>query len=202
MKENKIHIAAMSVGAAVNFVLFAVKLYIGISSNSLSVYLDAINNAGDILVCIIALISFILIKKLGGRESARAQSLCSFVVYIVITVTGCYFIYNGIERIMYPMPVSYTYKYAAAISATIPVKILLGLFYRKFNKKAQSPVLSALERDSFLDCFVTLFSLMSIILVPMVQFAADGIFAVITGSIITVGAVKNVKKEILFLVRD
>lgn len=193
---------AAAAGTAVNFCLFLTKIYVGISSNSLSIYCDAINNLGDTFASLIALAGFIMIKKFTERKSARTQSLFTFVIDIIIAVTGAYFVYNGLERILYPLPVSYSVKYAFIILATIAVKILLGIFYILFNRKAPSPVLRAMITDSFLDCFITFATLMSLFLVPRVEFATDGFFAVITGLIITVSAVKNIISQAKFLIND
>lgn len=78
MKKTGISTAVF--GTVFNFALFLVKLYIGISSNSLTVYCDAINNLGDAFACLVALIGFIIASKLDERRSSRAQSLCTFVI--------------------------------------------------------------------------------------------------------------------------
>jgi divalent metal cation (Fe/Co/Zn/Cd) transporter len=193
-------IKATIFGITVNFLLFLVKLYIGISANSLPIYCDAINNLGDTFSCVIGLLGFFLIKKLDETKSLRAQSLCTFIISLVIAVSGIYFVYNGIERTIYPLPINYTHKYVYAISATILVKIIMGIVYHLFNKKQKSSVLSALVLDSFLDCFVTAFALMSLVLVTKINFAADGVFAIVTGLIITVSAVKNLINETKYLI--
>lgn len=193
---------ATIIGLASNFVLFLIKLYVGISSNSLAIYCDAVNNLGDALACVIAIIGFVLIKKMSEQKSARTQSLCTFVISILIAVSGGYFIYNGIERLLYPLPVSYIKEYAIIIVATIFAKILMGIMYYGFNKKANSVVLKALVLDCGLDCLVTAFALMSIVLVSRVNFAIDGAFAIITGAIITASAIKNLIEQAKFLIND
>lgn len=185
-----------------NFLLFLLKLYIGISSNSLAIYCDAVNNLGDTFACGVALGGFWLMKKLGEKQSKRAQSLCTFIIGLFIAVTGFLFIYHGTERLMYPVPVSYLVKYAVLLAVTIAVKLLMGLMFRAFNKKADSSVLKALELDSYLDCLVTLTALMSLVLVDKVNFAVDGTFAVIAGGIITVSAIKNLIHESKYLIMN
>lgn len=194
-------IAAVS-GLALNFILFTVKLFIGISSASLSIYCDAINNLGDTFACIVAILGFAVLKKMNERQSDRMQSLCTFVIGIFIAVTGIYFVYNGIERIMYPVPVQYLTKYAVIVAATVFVKIGMGIMYKLFDKKAPSPVIKALALDSFLDSLITVAALMSLVLIQKVNYAVDGIFAVITGSIITVSAIKNIISQSKFLINN
>ena len=141
---KNIHIKAVVIGAVLNILLFFVKLYVGISSNSLSVYCDAINNLGDTFACLIALLGFVIAKKTGEKKQLKIQSLCTFVISMIIFVTGAYFIYNGLERLMYPLQISYSNQYAIIITVTVFVKILMGFMYMAFNKKKPSPVIKAL----------------------------------------------------------
>lgn len=199
---NKTNIIASALGAGINFILFLAKLYVGISTNSLSVYCDSINNLGDTFACLIAVIGLALSGKLIERQNKRAQSLCTFVISLIIAVTGAYFVYNGTERIMYPLPVSYSKNYALIIIAAIFVKIAMGVMFCAFYSKNHSPVLKAFITDSFLDCFVTLSALMGLFLVSKLNFAVDGIFAVITGGIITVISIKEIINQAKYLIKE
>ncbi|MBQ3904218.1 MAG: cation transporter [Eubacterium sp.] len=191
---------AVIFGAVLNFTLAVVKLYIGISSNLLTIYCDAVNNLADNFSCVLAIGGFILVKKLGERQSERAQSLCTFVISAIVAVTGIYFVYNGLERFLYPTPVVYSIKYAVLIAVTVGVKIFMAVMYKAFNKHENSDVLRALVTDSILDCFITVAALMSLFLVSKLNYAVDGVFAVVTGGIITVSAIRSLIKEAKFLV--
>ena len=199
---KRVGIKATVIGGVANLLLFFIKLYVGISANSLAVYCDAVNNLGDTLACIIALLGFFALKSLDEKRASRLQSLCTFVIELLIAFTGCYFVYNGLERMMYPLPVTYIKRYAILIGVTIVVKALMAVMYRAFNKKIDSAVLKALILDSALDCFITLFALMSLILVNKVNFAIDGIFAIITGSAITVAAIREVIGQAKYLINN
>ncbi len=191
---------AVIFGAVLNFTLAVVKLYIGISSNLLTIYCDAVNNLADNFSCVLAIGGFILVKKLGEKQSERAQSLCTFVISAIVAVTGIYFVYNGLERFLYPTPVVYSVKYAVLIAITVGVKIFMAVMYKAFNKHENSDVLRALVTDSILDCFITVAALMSLFLVSKLNYAVDGVFAVVTGGIITVSAIRSLIKEAKFLV--
>ena len=135
-------------------------------------------------------------------KSQKIQSLCTFVISLIIAATGAYFVYNGLQRLMYPLRIAYSEEYAYIIIATVFAKILMGLMYMAFNKKASSPVLKAMILDSFLDCAVTIFALMGLFLITKVNFAADGIFAIIIGTAVTVSAVKNTIEQSKFLINN
>lgn len=199
---NKIGIKATALGAIFNTVLFFSKFYVGISTNSLSIYCDAINNLGDTFACLIAVFGFFLARKVTELKSQKIQSLCTFVISLIIAATGAYFVYNGLQRLMYPLRIAYSEEYSYIIIATVFAKILMGLMYMAFNKKASSPVLKAMILDSFLDCAVTIFALMGLFLITKVNFAADGIFAIIIGTAVTVSAVKNTIEQSKFLINN
>lgn len=199
---NKIGIKATALGVIFNTVLFFAKFYVGISTNSLSIYCDAINNLGDTFACLIAVLGFFLARKVTELKSQKIQSLCTFVISLIIAATGAYFVYNGLQRLMYPLRIAYSEEYAYIIIATVFAKILMGLMYMVFNKKASSPVLKAMILDSFLDCAVTIFALMGLFLITKVNFAADGIFAIIIGTVVTVSAVKNTIEQSKFLINN
>ena len=199
---KKIFLTAGITGLIVNFLLFTAKLYVGNAAFSLTIYCDAINNLGDTFSCLLATVSFALAVKLGGRRSLRVQSLASFVISIIIAITGLFFIYRGLDRLMYPAAPMYTGKYKLIILAAVLAKLLLGFVMIHLNKKAPSPIIRALALDSFADCFVTGFTLMNMLLTSRVNFAFDAYFAFVCGAVITAEAVKCIIKESKFLINE
>lgn len=189
-------------GIVMNFGLFLLKLYVSIGSNSLSIYCDAINNLLDIFSCAVVLAGFLLVSRLDERRSKRTQSLFTFVISIIIAVTGAYFIYNGAQRTMYPLPVAYSLKYASMIIVTVIAKVIMALVYYLLNKAHSSKMLSALVLDSILDSCITAFTLIGLFVVRRVGFAIDGIFALALGTVITVTALKKLFAEAKFLINE
>lgn len=199
---GKLGVKTAVFGLAANFGLFLIKLYISVSSNSLSVYCDAVNNLADTLSCAVAFAGFIIILKLDERRSKRVQSLASFLIGIALTVTGLYFAYNGIERLMYPTAVSFSKKYAVLLVITIFVKIIMGIIYVSINRKQNSPVFIALIIDSFLDSAVTLAALLGLSLTIKINYAVDGLVSVIIGIAVASSALKSVINQAKYLVND
>lgn len=199
---GKTGVKAAVFGLTVNFALFLIKLYVSISSGSLAIYCDGINNLGDTLSCIIALVGFALAIRLDEKKSSRAQSLASFVIGLILEFTGAYFAYNGIERLMYPVPISFLYKYAILISVTALAKLIMGIVYFKINRKHTSPVYKTLIMDSFLDCAVTLSTLISLTLSVKINFAIDSILSIVIGIAVATSAVKTLWAQCKYLIND
>lgn len=199
---GKTGVKAAVFGLTINFALFLIKLYVSISSGSLAIYCDGINNLGDTLSCIIALVGFALAIRLDEKKSSRAQSLASFVIGLILAFTGAYFAYNGIERLMYPVPISFLYKYAILISVTALAKLIMGIVYFKINRKHASPVYKTLIMDSFLDCAVTLSTLISLTLSVKINFAIDSILSIVIGIAVATSAVKTLWAQCKYLIND
>lgn len=199
---GRIGIKTAVFGISCNIILFFVKLYVGISSSSLAIYCDAVNNLGDTFSCIIALAGFIFVAKTDEKGGTKVQSLAGFVIGLILAFTGGYCVYNGFERLMYPVPVSYTNKYAVLIGVTVLVKLIMGLIYLNINKRHKSTVIKTLVLDSFLDCGITAAVLMSFYLANRIQFAVDAFVSVAIGIFVAVNAVKTIVSEAKYLINN
>ncbi len=197
MKKRNIGAAVAFCGAAVNLALFLVKLYVAVSCNSLSIYLDSFNNAVDCLVCVFVGLGFILSKKGATKDYpfgfGKTEGVVNFLVCVIILVTGLSFAYSSLGRIMYPLPIWYSSKYAAMVALTLPVKLLLFFLYKRSNKKLSSPVLDALSFDSILDLFITLCSLTALFVSNRLGFSADGFSGMVISVILVFQSIKIVK---------
>lgn len=202
MTKRDIKIAVFGIGC--NLMLFLIKLYVGVSSNSLAIYCDSINNLGDTFSALIALFGFIFIMKanITERKSNRVQALCSFIIGSIVAATGSYCVYTGLERFMYPVLVSYSFKYAVLIILTACVKLVMAMVYIISNRKSPSPVYKALILDSFLDFAITIMAVMGFFLISKLNYAVDGVFGIVIGIIILVSASKSVFRQAKFLVND
>lgn len=190
-------------GVLCNFFLFLIKLYVGISTNSLAIYVDSVNNLGDTLSCLIAIAGFAFVLKTNNeKKGGRIQSLSSFVIGIIVAVTGASCVYSGLERFMYPLPVSYSRNYAILICLTAVVKLVMGFVYIRINRKNPSPVFKALILDSFLDFGITVSAVTGFFLVAKLGFAADGIIGIAIGTAIVISAVKSVWEQAKNLVNE
>lgn len=187
-------------GAAVNIGLFLTKLYVAVSCNSISIYLDSFNNAVDSLVCITAGIGFIIASKEKTEKYpfgfGRTEGVVSFLISVIILFTGASFAYSSLERIMYPLPLSFTVKYAVMLLLTVPVKFLLLLFYRWASKKQPSAVFGTLGLDSILDFFITLCSFAALTLSHFVGLTVDGPAGLCISAILIFQGVKFAKESL------
>lgn len=133
-KNDKITVITCAAAFALNVALFSVKLYVGLCANSISIYSDAVNNMFDSLSGLAAFICFaaLLSSSSEGTHAIikKAEQFFSFVMSVIILLTGLYFAYNSLERLFYPTPISYLTRYLVMLIVTVAVKFIMFFAYR------------------------------------------------------------------------
>ena len=184
----------MGVGMGVNLVLFAVKMYVGLASSSISVLMDAFNNLGDVAACLIAVFSFLLSVKKSGKGIdygyGRMEYIADFIMAVIVCVVGAEFLYLASERFVLPYLLTFTWLYFGIIAAAALVKVGLGFFYRFRNKGIDSSVLKASSLDSFTDVGLTVMSLIGFGLNQYSKLRLDAVFGFIISAIVIVNGIK------------
>lgn len=193
--ENTRKVIRGCVGLVIaNFLLFGAKLYIGLASNSISIFSDAVNNFFDALSVLLTAVVLRLMLNAADRNDksilSKTEQLFSFLISIIVTLTGFYFAYSSLERFMYPSPVWYTPLYLGVLVFTAIVKLFLFFCLRYVNKKMRSPVLRVVSADSLLDFFITAMTVLTLLLSSAQFFSFDALFGLIISVLIIVSAVK------------
>ena len=193
--RNKKASLVMFLGTIVNFILFGVKLWIGLASNNISIVTDAINNLGDVLSCMLSLVCFYIILKNDKSEKyphgfGRLEQISSFVMSLIIIVIGGYFFITSINRLMMATLVLFKWTYFIILLVTVFVKIGLALFYHAQNKKINSDVLKCAVFDSILDASITFMTVIGLLLTKYVQLRLDGIFGIVISTLMITGGLK------------
>ena len=200
MKRNdKITVITCAAAFALNVALFSVKLYVGLSANSISIYSDAVNNMFDSLSGLAAFICFAALLS-STSEAARAiikkaEQFFSFVMSVIILLTGLYFAYNSLERLFYPTPISYLTHYLVLLMITVAVKLIMFFAYRGVYRVTGSPIIKVMAADSILDFFITLATVMSLTVSQYAEFAIDAVFGIVISIALIISALKLAKKS-------
>ena len=198
-KNDKITVITCAAAFALNVALFSVKLYVGLCANSISIYSDAVNNMFDSLSGLAAFICFaaLLSSSSEGTRAIikKAEQFFSFVMSVIILLTGLYFAYNSLERLFYPTPISYLTRYLVMLIVTVAVKFIMFFAYRGVYRITGSPIIKVMAADSILDCFITLATVMSLTVSQYVEFAVDAVFGLVISAVLVTSAVKLAKKS-------
>ncbi len=190
----------------VNFLLFLVKFYVGVHTNSLCIYTDSINNLFDTISLILALVGISFINRAPTPRFkfgfGRVEQITTFIMALLMTTAGLGFGYSSLGRILTPVPVWYFTKYALIILGTCLVKLVLGIFFILKYKKEKSDVLKTVMLDSFLDCGITAVTLVSFTLSNTFGFVFDGFLGLLISIIIAIAGVKLIISSIAKLLGE
>lgn len=197
--KNRIKYALIMLGAGilVNIGLSLAKLYVGLSSNSLTIMLDSINNFFDILTCFVTVLAFVILLRPKTPKAplgyGRSEYLAGFVVAVASVVVGGLFFVRSLNRFAMPEPIWFGVESCATVAAGIVIKLAMGLTYYFVNKKSlHSKAIKAIALDSFLDTAVGTASLISFLVSTYVDYALDAIFGMAVSVAIIVFAAKMV----------
>ena len=182
-QRTKVALILLIVAIFCNIGLAFVKLYVGLSVNSLMIMLDAVNSFFDILTAIATVVAFsLLFLKINEKAPfgyGRSEYVAGFVVATVSVVLGGVFLMRSLNRLAMPEPVYFGVQYCILIVVALVVKVGLAVMFALANRKYHSKALSALMLDSFLDVGITLTSLVSFLLSSQIGYAIDAIVGII-----------------------
>lgn len=195
IKSNKLKKTVSILAAITDLLLFIVKIYIAISTNSISIYVDSLNSLADTFVCLFAFIGFI-VSAVEPNEKypfgyGKTEELINLLLSTVILMTGFVFVYTSLQRLMYPVPVWYSTKYAAVIGGTALVKLIMGIVFNRIDKKHKSDIIKNLSVDSFLDFFMSFCIVISFTLTSKFGYAIDSVMGLVASVIIIVSGLKS-----------
>lgn len=147
------------VGIICNFILFVLKLAVGILFGSIAITADAINNLSDASSSVVTLIGFKLAEKPADNDHpyghARIEYLSGLVVSVMILVIGFELVKTSIDKIINPTPVEFTLITLLVLVASILLKLWMSFFNKKLGRLIDSTTLSATSADSQNDVITT-----------------------------------------------
>ncbi len=205
MKERvKKSLTVLAVGVLINAVLAIIKMYVGLSANSLCIMVDATNSLFDIVTGVVTILAFLCLLYLKSENApfgyGRVEYLAGFIASAVAVVVGGVFMYRSITRLALPEPVWFGLENCILVSVAVPIKLGLALIYYFANKKLKSKAIRALVADSFLDTGITATSLVSFAVSSQVEYAVDAILGMVISVIVIVCAIKMVVDSIKTIV--
>ncbi|MBE6635255.1 MAG: cation transporter [Ruminococcaceae bacterium] len=160
--RSKYGIFSSIVGVICNVILAGIKLLAGILSGSIAIIADAINNISDAGSAVVSFVSFKIASKPADRDHpfghARIEYVASLIVSFLILSVGFDFFTDSAKKIFNPSLIERVDVTAVTIiilSASIFIKLWLGLFYSVIGKKINSSVIKASALDSLSDCIST-----------------------------------------------
>lgn len=188
------------VGIICNFILFIIKLLIGILTSSISISADAVNNLSDSMSSIVSLFGFKLSNKAPDKAHpfgyGRTEYIAGLIVAFFIGVVGIEFAKSSIERILHPKQIIFSPVLLFILIISIFIKLWLANFNRYIGKKINSTVLLAAMQDSINDCITTSIVIFGMIASKFTSLPVDGYIGIVVAFFILLSAL-GIAKETL-----
>lgn len=193
-------IFAGAVGLALNIILFAFKIAVGVISSSISVIADAVNNLSDAASSAVTLIGFKMSKKPADKEHpfghARVEYMSSAVIAIVILVIGAELLKSSIKSIVRPELVAISPVTLIVLAFAMAIKLFMMFFYRTVGKRINSVSLFASATDSRNDVFMTAAVLVGAAVQLFFKVEVDGYIGALVAVFILISGISILKDSL------
>ena len=196
--RNHLGKKAGTVGIVTNLSLALGKLMVGILAASVSITADALNNLMDAASSIVTLIGFKLAEKPADEEHpfghARSEYLAGLVVAMMIFVVGYELVFSSIKKIFNPSEVNFSGAVAIILVASVIVKFVLSVYYKKIGQEIASTTLMAASIDSRNDVVMTTAVFLASIIEYYTKFKIDGYIGLAVAVFIVYSGIKLAKE--------
>ena len=192
MERTQKIIRTSILGIAVNLVLVAFKLTVGLLANSIAVILDAVNNLSDALSSIITIIGTKLANKRPDKEHpfghGRIEYLTGMLIAVIVLFAGFSSLRESIIKLIHPEPASYTILSLIIIAVGVAAKYFTGRYVKRVGTKLNSQALIASGSDALFDAILSFATLVGAVASLFWGWNLEGILgAVLSGFILKAG---------------
>lgn len=166
--RDKVIIRTSIIGIVTNIFLAGFKAAIGLSSNSIAVILDAVNNLSDALSSVITIIGTKLAARLPDKKHplgyGRIEYLSAMIVSGIVLYAGITSAVESVKKIIEPETPDYSLTSLVIIAVAIVVKLVLGKYVKTKGEKVNSGSLIASGSDATFDAVLSFSVLVSAII--------------------------------------
>lgn len=201
--REEISVLAGVMGIAINLILFAVKLPIGLVMGSIAITSDAFNNISDMGS---SLISVIGARMAGKRPDAehpfghgRVEYVSALIVAFMIFFVGIELFRESAGKLMNPEDVRLNPVLLVILGLSIALKLWMYYYNRVLGKRINSAVLRATASDSINDVITTAAVVLATAIDPLVGFSADGVAGIAVSLLILYSGFETAKDTITLL---
>ena len=156
------------IGILANVFLAAFKAVIGLTSNSIAIVMDAVNNLSDAASSVITIVG----TKLAGREPdrkhpfgyGRIEYLSAMIISVLVLYAGITSLTESAKKIIQPDVPDYSAVALVIVGVGVVTKILLGRYVKGVGEKVNSDSLINSGEDATLDSIISASTLVAAVI--------------------------------------
>lgn len=183
-------------GIISNFILFVLKLIIGLLSGSISIIADAVNNLADSGSSVLTIIGFKLSSKPADEDHpyghARMEYLTGLGISVIILIIGFELLSSSVGKIFSPEIPDFSVITFIILALSILIKLFQGLLYRKISRIIHSDTVKAASTDSFNDVICTASVFVTTFIAFKFGIVLDAFVGIAVSILILVSGIKTV----------
>lgn len=182
MNKFKATKTAGIIGVLGNILLLLLKAVVGFASKSQAMIADSINSASDIFASLMTFVGNKIASEPGDSTHnfghGKAEYIFSFFISISMIVASGKLLVDSVSSLLNHQQVIFSVFLIVVCAITIIVKFVMFLFTKNLYKKFHNILLEANYKDHRNDCFVTTFTLISVIASLYGIYWLDGIVGI------------------------
>ena len=167
LRDRKI-IETSFIGIFANVFLAAFKAVVGLTSNSIAIVMDAVNNLSDAASSIITIVG----TKLAGKEAdkkhpfgyGRIEYLSAMVISLLVLYAGVTAFIESVKKIIHPDEPDYSAAALIIVAVGVVTKILLGRYVKSVGESVNSDSLINSGEDATLDSVISASTLLAAVI--------------------------------------
>ena len=157
--RDKTIVRTSIIGILANVFLAAFKAVVGLTSNSIAIVMDAVNNLSDAASSVITIVG----TKLAGKEAdkkhpfgyGRIEYLSAMVISLLVLYAGVTAFVESVKKIIHPETPEYSAAALIIVAVAVAVKIVLGRYVKHVGEKVNSDSLINSGEDATLDSVIS-----------------------------------------------
>ena len=183
MDRSKKIVRTSIIGIAVNLILVAFKMLVGLIANSIAIILDAVNNLSDALSSVITIIGTKLAGKAPDKKHpyghGRIEYITSVIIAFIVLAAGVTSFRESFVKIIHPDETNYSAVTLIIVGVAVVVKFLLGTYVKKVGKEVNSESLVASGSDAFFDAILSIATFAAALVSLIWGIGLEGILGVV-----------------------
>ena len=182
MNKFKATKAAGIIGVLGNILLLLLKAVVGFTSKSQAMIADSINSASDIFASLMTFVGNKIASEPGDSTHnfghGKAEYIFSFFISISMIVASGKLLVDSVSSLLNHQQVIFSVFLIVVCAITIIVKFVMFLFNKNLYINFHYILLESFYKDHRNDCFVTTFTLISVIASLYGIYWLDGIVGI------------------------
>lgn len=157
--RDKTIVRTSIIGILANVFLAAFKAVVGLTSNSIAIVMDAVNNLSDAASSVITIVGTKLAGKSPDKQHpfgyGRIEYLSAMVISLLVLYAGITAFVESVKKIIHPDTPDYSAAALIIVAVAVVVKIVLGRYVKRVGEKVNSDSLVNSGEDATLDSVIS-----------------------------------------------